>query len=361
MELAQLAESLGYDHLWVYDHVETVPRREPTHVFEAFTMLAALSQQTTRVGLGQLVTCASYRNAGLLAKEAACIDVYSGGRLILGLGAGWFHEEYHSYGYEYLADPERLAVLDETLEVVRRLWTRGDVTFDGDHLHFDGAYCDPKPVQHLPPVLVGGGGEQVNLRIAARQADLTNWQVGLEAFDPQVAAAGPVLRGGRAGRSRRSTGPTARTAGSSTPTPRRWRGASRTAAGTSGVGGTDRAVPGRQPGGHRRAGDREDPGLRRRRLPRTHPVAARLPGRRDPAPVHQRGRSPAGRSRNLVRVGFGLRTLGGRTARPICPTTGRLHPTHSRVLPRVVPGGAHRSGWMSSPGVRARSSRARNR
>jgi alkanesulfonate monooxygenase SsuD/methylene tetrahydromethanopterin reductase-like flavin-dependent oxidoreductase (luciferase family) len=183
VEIARLAESLGYDHLWVYDHVETVPRREPTHVFEAYTMLAALSQQTARVGLGQLVTCASYRNAGLLAKEAACIDVYSGGRLILGLGAGWFHEEYHSYGYEYLSNPERLAVLDETLEVVRRLWSEETVTFDGSHLHFDGAYCDPKPVQQLPPVLVGGGGERVNLRIAARRADLTNWQVSLEAFE----------------------------------------------------------------------------------------------------------------------------------------------------------------------------------
>jgi len=180
--LAERAESLGYDHLWVYDHVETVPRRRPTHVFEAFTMLAALSQRTTRVGLGQLVTCASYRNAGLLAKEAACIDVYSAGRLILGLGAGWFHEEYASYGYEYRSNPERLAVLDETLEVVRRLWTEETVTFHGDHLRFEGAYCDPKPVQDLPPLLVGGGGERVNLRIAARRADLTNWQVGIDAF-----------------------------------------------------------------------------------------------------------------------------------------------------------------------------------
>jgi alkanesulfonate monooxygenase SsuD/methylene tetrahydromethanopterin reductase-like flavin-dependent oxidoreductase (luciferase family) len=182
VELAEQAETLGYDHLWVYDHVETVPRREPTHVFEAYTMLAALSQRTSRVGLGQLVTCASYRNAGLLAKEAACVDVYSGGRLILGLGAGWFHEEYHSYGYEYRSNPERLAVLDETLEVVRRLWTEETVTFDGAHLHFDGAYCDPKPVQQLPPLLVGGGGERVNLRIAAQRADLTNWQVGVDAF-----------------------------------------------------------------------------------------------------------------------------------------------------------------------------------
>ena len=183
VELAELAESLGYDHLWVYDHVETVPRRQPTHVFEAFTMLAALSQRTSRARLGQLVTCSSYRNAGLLAKEAACIDVFSGGRLILGLGAGWFHEEYHAYGYEYLSDRQRLAVLDETLEVVRRMWTEETVTFEGDHLHFDGAYCDPKPVQQLPPVLVGGGGEQINLRIAARRADMTNWQVSLEAFE----------------------------------------------------------------------------------------------------------------------------------------------------------------------------------
>jgi len=182
VELAVLAESLGYDHLWVYDHVETVPERRATHVFEAFTMLAALSQRTTRARLGQLVTCASYRNAGLLAKEAACVDVYSGGRLILGLGAGWFHQEYHAYGYEYPSDRERLAVLEETLQVVRSLWTEEMTTFKGEHLVFDGAFCDPKPIQQLPPLLVGGGGERITLRIAARRADLTNWQVGLEAF-----------------------------------------------------------------------------------------------------------------------------------------------------------------------------------
>jgi alkanesulfonate monooxygenase SsuD/methylene tetrahydromethanopterin reductase-like flavin-dependent oxidoreductase (luciferase family) len=182
VELAEQSEQLGYHHLWVYDHVETVPRREPTHCFEAYTMLAALSQRTTTIRLGQLVTCASYRNAGLLAKEAACIDVYSGGRLILGLGAGWFGREYEAYGYPYLPDRDRLRVLDESLEVIKRLWSEETVTFDGDHLHFAGAYCDPKPVQDLPPLLVGGGGEQVNLRIAARHADATNWQVDLESF-----------------------------------------------------------------------------------------------------------------------------------------------------------------------------------
>jgi F420-dependent oxidoreductase-like protein len=182
VELAQRAESLGYDHLWVYDHVETVPRREPTHVFEAFTMLAALAPQVPRVQLGQMVTCALYRNAGLLAKEAACVDVYSGGRLILGLGAGWFDREFQAYGWDFPPARERLAALDETLAVVRRLWTEETVTFEGRHVRLDGAYCDPKPLQSPPAVWVGGGGEQVTLRIAARHADATNWQVGLADF-----------------------------------------------------------------------------------------------------------------------------------------------------------------------------------
>ena len=181
-EIAQLAERIGYDHLWVYDHVETVPRREPTHVFEAFTTLAAIAQLTSTIRLGQLVTCAGYRNAGLLAKEAACVDVFSSGRLILGLGAGWYQREYQAYGYEFPPAPRRLELLDETLTVVKRLWTEETVTFDGKHLHFDGAFCDPKPLQQLPPIWVGGGGEKVTLAIAAREADATNWQVGLDEF-----------------------------------------------------------------------------------------------------------------------------------------------------------------------------------
>jgi F420-dependent oxidoreductase-like protein len=183
IELAQASERAGYDHLWVYDHVETVPRREATHCFEAFTMLAALSQVTSTIELGQLVTCSSYRNAGLLAKEAACIDVYSGGRLILGLGAGWYEREYEAYGYEYPSARTRLAILEETITVMPRLWSEETVTFAGKHLHFDGAFSDPKPIrQPRPPIWVGGGGEKVTLRIAAQHADATNWQVGLDQF-----------------------------------------------------------------------------------------------------------------------------------------------------------------------------------
>ena len=180
--VARQAESLGYDHLWVYDHVETVPRREPTHVFEAWTVMAALAEITSTPMLGQLVTCASYRNAGMLAKQAACVDVMSGGRVILGIGAGWYHEEYGAYGWPFLSGRDRLTAMDETITAVRQLWTEERVTFSGSHVQLSDALCDPKPLQSVPPVWIGGGGEKVTLRIAARQADATNWQVGLDGF-----------------------------------------------------------------------------------------------------------------------------------------------------------------------------------
>src|SRR3954452_21672288 len=150
-DLGLRGEGLGYDHLWVYDDVETVPRREPTHVFEAWTVMAALAETTSTVRLGQLVTCASYRNAGMLAKQAACVDVMSGGRLILGIGAGWYHQEYAAYGYEYLSPAARLRTMDETITAVRRLWSEERVTVDGEHVHLADAPCDPKPLQSLPP------------------------------------------------------------------------------------------------------------------------------------------------------------------------------------------------------------------
>jgi F420-dependent oxidoreductase-like protein len=181
-DVALRAEGLGYDHLWVYDHVETVPRREPTHVFEAWTVMAALAEITTTARLGQLVTCTSYRNAGMLAKQAACVDVLSAGRLILGMGAGWYDAEYSSYGWEFLPPRERLRAMDESIQAIRMLWRDERVSFDGTHVHLDGALCDPKPIQDLPPVWIGGGGEKVTLRIAARLADATNWQVGLDGF-----------------------------------------------------------------------------------------------------------------------------------------------------------------------------------
>ncbi len=193
-ELAQLTERLGYHHLWVYDHVETVPTREPTHVFEAFTTLSALAQHTSTIKLGQMVTCAAYRNAGLLAKEAACVDVFSGGRLILGIGAGWYEREYQAYGYPFPRPGVRLQILEETVEVVKRLWTEETVTYQGKHLTFDGAYCDPKPLQQLAGALDRRWWREGHLAhrgAPCRQDQLANRARRLRA---QIRAAPPVLR-----------------------------------------------------------------------------------------------------------------------------------------------------------------------
>ena len=146
-------------------------------------------------GWASSLTCAADpRNVGLLAKEAACVDVYSGGRLVLGLGAGWYDREYQAYGYRYPPARERLAILDESLEVIRRLWTEDTVTFDGEHVHLDGLYRDPKPIQQLPRLLVGGGGEQVTLRIAARHADADELAGRTRGLRAQVRPARAVLR-----------------------------------------------------------------------------------------------------------------------------------------------------------------------
>ena len=291
-ELAQLAEQLGYDHLWVYDHVETVPRREPTHVFEAFTTLAALAQHTTTIKLGQLVTCAAYRNAGLLAKEAACVDVFSGGRLILGLGAGWYEREYQAYGYPV---PERghAARRSSTRRSrsSKRLWTEETVTFQGKHLAFDGAYCDPKPIQQLPEIWVGGGGEKVTLRIAARHADKTNWQTARRASCASRSCSRSTATRSAA-TSTRSCARTAPTAASSTPRPtcRRWLDSP--GGGSLWGRGAARRVRARQLRRHRRAGRREGAGLRRRRLPRVRALVPRLPVDREPRSASPRRSCP---------------------------------------------------------------------
>lgn len=182
LSTATSAEALGYDHVWSFDHLHPYPTAEPTPLFEQWTLMAALSQATTRVRLGQMVSCVSFRHPGLLAKQAACVDVMSNGRLILGVGAGWYQEEYEAYGYPYRTPRDRLGLLEESVVAIRKLWTLDETTFEGKHVHLRGAVCSPKPVQDLPPILIGGEGEKVTLRIAARHADATNWQVGVDAF-----------------------------------------------------------------------------------------------------------------------------------------------------------------------------------
>jgi F420-dependent oxidoreductase-like protein len=169
------ADALGFDSVWLDDHFYSVvrPRSEPQ--MEAWTLLAALVRETQRIGVGILVTCNGYRNPALLAKMAATVDVLSNGRLIHGIGAGWFADEYEGYGYEFPSTPTRLAQLEESLVVQTQLWTAERPSFSGRFYTLREAWCEPRPVQKPhPPILIGGSGEKVLLRIVARWATMWN-------------------------------------------------------------------------------------------------------------------------------------------------------------------------------------------
>jgi F420-dependent oxidoreductase-like protein len=173
---ARLAEELGLDSVWVYDHVHNVPVPAHETVFECWSTIAALAASTSTIRLGQMVSCAGYRNPALVAKVTATVDVISGGRLDWGIGAGWYDQEYRAYGYDFPSAADRIRMLRETVEIVKLMWAEPDATYDGRHFRVAGAQCDPKPVQDPhPPVWIGGGGEQLTLRVVARHADRSNF------------------------------------------------------------------------------------------------------------------------------------------------------------------------------------------
>ncbi|HEY7438624.1 MAG TPA: LLM class F420-dependent oxidoreductase [Acidimicrobiia bacterium] len=175
-EVALLAEELGYDSIWVYDHFHNVPTPAHEAVFECWTTMAALAEATSRIRLGQMVSCTSYRAPTLTAKITSSIDVISGGRLEWGVGAGWYDHEYKAYGYEFPAPKVRIGMLAEAVEIVKAMWTEPDTTYEGTYYKVRGAQCDPKPIQEPhPPVWIGGGGEQLTLRVVARHADRSNF------------------------------------------------------------------------------------------------------------------------------------------------------------------------------------------
>ena len=176
VDIAMLAEQIGYDSIWLYDHFHNVPRPAHEAVFECWTTIAAISQRTSRIRLGQMVGCNSYRSPALLAKITSTIDVISGGRLEWGIGAGWYELEYKGYGYEFPKPKDRIGMLRESVEIVTSMWSQPETTYDGEYYKLVRANCDPKPLQQPhPPIWIGGGGEQLTLRVVARLADCSNW------------------------------------------------------------------------------------------------------------------------------------------------------------------------------------------
>ena len=183
LDVARLADGGRFESVWVYDHFHTVPvpSQEATH--EAWTQMAALAATTTRVRLGQMCSCMSYRNPAYLAKIAATVDVISGGRTEMGIGAGWYEHEWRAYGYGFPSAGERLAMLAEGVEIMRQAWTEGVATLDGVHYQVDGAIVRPLPLQPGGiPFWIAGGGEKKTLRIAAQYAQYTNFDGSPEGF-----------------------------------------------------------------------------------------------------------------------------------------------------------------------------------
>ena len=194
--VAQEADRLGFESIWLFDHFHTVPRPTDEITFESFTSLSALAAVTERVRLGHVVICTAFRNPALTAKMISTMDAISGGRMELGIGAGWKRDEWLAYGYGFPETKERLARLADDLEVITRM-------LDGDkhqHATHEGRYSSvrdainvPKPVQRpRVPIMVGGNGPNVTWRLAARHADELN----VDGLTPtELAEALPVIRG----------------------------------------------------------------------------------------------------------------------------------------------------------------------
>jgi F420-dependent oxidoreductase-like protein len=175
MAVAELAERLGFDSIWAYDHFHTVPEPTDEMTFESFTFLTALAMRTQRVRLGQVVLCNGFRNPALTAKMISTLDVVSGGRAELGIGAGWKRDEWEAYGYGFPPTRERLDALSDALEVIGRMLAGGRATYEGEHAHVRGAINEPPGLQQPRiPIIVGGNGPERTWRLAARHADELN-------------------------------------------------------------------------------------------------------------------------------------------------------------------------------------------
>jgi alkanesulfonate monooxygenase SsuD/methylene tetrahydromethanopterin reductase-like flavin-dependent oxidoreductase (luciferase family) len=175
IESAELAESLGFDEVTISDHLLTTPVAVDAPVFECWTAVAAVAARTSRIRIGQLVQCASFRSPAVVAKAAATVDILSGGRLRFGIGAGWFAPEHEAFDIPFLTPRERATRMAEAVRVVRGLWSEDTTSFDGDFFRARDARSDPKPLQPSgPPIMIAGTGPRYTLPVVAELADIAN-------------------------------------------------------------------------------------------------------------------------------------------------------------------------------------------
>jgi F420-dependent oxidoreductase-like protein len=187
--LLRMCENTGFDSAWLMDHLTYGPE---SAVFECWTTLSALSRETSRIHLGPFFLCNSYRNPALVAKMTATLDVISEGRVELGLGAGWKEDEYRAYGYPFASAAERVRRLDEACAIIKLMWSGKPATFQGKYYRVSEAVCRPEPIRlGGPPLWIGGGGEQLTLRVVAKYADVCNFSgycTSIQLFEKKLAA-----------------------------------------------------------------------------------------------------------------------------------------------------------------------------
>lgn len=176
-EVARRAESYGFDSFWVMDHFHQIRNvgEVPEPMLEGWTTQSVVAGLTSRIKLGTLVTGIVYRHPSVLAKVGATFDVLSKGRLYMGIGAAWNVDEATAYGIPFPSVKERMDRLEESVQIIKKMWTEENATFNGKFYQLRNAYCNPKPIQKPhPPIMIGGSGERRTLKIVAKYGDACN-------------------------------------------------------------------------------------------------------------------------------------------------------------------------------------------
>ena len=177
VEIARTAEASGFSSISMMDHLHQIPGVGPEEnwMMEGNAILAALAARTSTINLGLLVGGVTYRNPALMAKQTTTIDIISGGRAVLGLGAAWFENEHQAYGFDFPPLKVRFELLEDALNIARAMFTQERATYEGTHHSVRGAYNNPKPIRGDIPILIGGSGERKTLRFVAKYGDGSNF------------------------------------------------------------------------------------------------------------------------------------------------------------------------------------------